>query len=537
MDSIRTALSKNHFFSLKDILESTEYPPLRVLTICPNPDEVEIKHVTSIERTTKGFIRRGEFVLTTATSWDTPEKFLNFVTEIYAGGAVAIAFSFLDETYTIPQSVLHFAKEKHFTLFQIPWQYRFADVIYYIQMQIENRQVIAVETWNELQNALLSSYLQHETLNKAITLISDHLQADVLLTDKQNCPIADSTHAVSKRDPVPMETLNAYYLYTTLMQRGYVLAKVYLKKEHITPQEIESFKPFSSNILIPLTLWFDRKNIIKNTQAQLIDDLIWELANGSFRYSEDNLTQARMLGLHLNVPYRCIVGRICSEEYATNSWLDDNIFGLKEAVIQARWSAMVTIRNRYVIAYIGEKENPEAYIKRFSEAISKYEPRLGCTWGVSDLRKERDFDKLFMEARLCANICRVEQGPGNTYYSENTRLFQMLLPILKDQNTMATVQRKLDILLNQKETERKEIVRILNTFYRNNCNTSATARELFYSRQTLRYKLKKIEELFNMSFDLHDQVLYLELCLRLYDFYGSMATLDLGESFPADQES
>ena len=153
MDKVRNAILNSHFFSLKDLLESEDYPPLRILTICPNPEAVEIKHITSIERTTKGFIRRGEFVLTTATAWDTPEKFLNFVKEIYANGAVAIAFSFLDSDHIVPEAALQFAKEMQFTLIQIPWQYRFADVIYHVQTLIENRKTIIADAWNELQNA------------------------------------------------------------------------------------------------------------------------------------------------------------------------------------------------------------------------------------------------------------------------------------------------------------------------------------------------------------------------------------------------
>lgn len=529
MRKVRNAVLQNPFFSLEDLLKSDDYPPLKVLTICPNPNEVEIKHITSIERTTKGFIRRGEFVLTTATSWDTTDKFLTFVKEIYTGGAVAIAFSFLDDDYEVPDCVLQFAREKQFTMIQIPWQYRFADVIFYVQTQIENRQAIIADAWNDLQNDLLKLYLQHETLDKAIRLISNHLKADVLLTDNQNILLADSSSSFSTSDQLSSKTLSGYYLYTTLVQRGFVLANVYLKKEHISPQEIETLKPFSSNILMPITLWFDRNNIVKTTQAQLIDDLIWELANGTFHYNEDNLTHARMLGLHLNVPYRCLVGRICSEEYATSSWLDHNIFGLKEAIIQARWSAMVTVRNRYIIAFIGEKESPEAYIKRFSEAIADFDPNLQCTWGISDLREEGAFDKLFAEARLCANICKIEKGPGNTYYPENTKLFRIFQPALKDPDTMTMVQKTLRSLHDLKDDARKEMIRILSTYYLNNHNTSATARDLFYSRQTLRYKLKKIEELFHISLEQHEEMLYLELCLRLSDFYDGITTLHLND--------
>jgi len=64
---------------------------------------------------------------------------------------------------------------------------------------------------------------------------------------------------------------------------------------------------------------------------------------------------------------------------------------------------------------------------------------------------------------------------------------------------------------------------ILNCYFKNNFNVCETARELYYNRQTLRYKLKKAEDLLGISFQKHEQALYTELCMRLCGFRSNDA--------------
>ena len=142
------------FFSLKDLIEMKEYAPTRIFSLAPNPEQIEVRHVTSIERATKGFIRRGEYVLTTAVYWTTEEKFLQFVKEIYLGGAVAIAFSFMENADGVPESVKEFARERQFTLIQL----RAIPLCRHHRgraqaHRAQQRQII--ESWNELQNSFL----------------------------------------------------------------------------------------------------------------------------------------------------------------------------------------------------------------------------------------------------------------------------------------------------------------------------------------------------------------------------------------------
>lgn len=511
------------FFSLKDLIEMKEYAPTRIFSLAPNPEQIEVRHVTSIERATKGFIRRGEYVLTTAVYWTTEEKFLQFVKEIYLGGAVAIAFSFMENVDGVPESVKEFARERQFTLIQLPWQYRFADIIADVLKRIERQQRQIIESWNELQNELLTAYLHHSTLHAAVRIIAKHLHEVVLLTDPQRRPLALSAGSPGA-EPLSPEKLADFHYFSALTQKNLVLGHLYLGKQQLTAQQIETLKPFSSSILVPILLWFDREDIIQSTRTSLIDDLIWELAGGGFGYREEDFTRARMLGLHLNHLYKCVVGYVCiGKEDVSDVWLDENADKLKQHLIQARWSALMTVQNHYIIAFIGGDEDPYAYMRSFLAAAAAFDPSLGCAWGVSNDNAGKTFEAIYREAKLCANVCRVEQGPGHAYSPADTAIYRMLLPALKSAEASRNAEEFLAPLLETGEDKRTEMLHILNCYFKNNFNVCETARELYYNRQTLRYKLKKAEDLLGISFQKHEQALYTELCMRLCGFRSNDA--------------
>jgi PucR family transcriptional regulator, purine catabolism regulatory protein len=65
------------------------------------------------------------------------------------------------------------------------------------------------------------------------------------------------------------------------------------------------------------------------------------------------------------------------------------------------------------------------------------------------------------------------------------------------------------------EDTARGLIETLETFLRENGNTSQAARSLFLNRHSLMYRLRKIEALTGRSLDSHDDRFILELSLRL----------------------
>jgi DNA-binding PucR family transcriptional regulator len=67
-------------------------------------------------------------------------------------------------------------------------------------------------------------------------------------------------------------------------------------------------------------------------------------------------------------------------------------------------------------------------------------------------------------------------------------------------------------------------VETLETFLRENGNTSSAARALFLNRHSLMYRLRKIEALTGRSLDRHDDRFIFELSIRLRRMASSQRT-------------
>ena len=63
------------------------------------------------------------------------------------------------------------------------------------------------------------------------------------------------------------------------------------------------------------------------------------------------------------------------------------------------------------------------------------------------------------------------------------------------------------------------LLKTLTEFIRTNYNTSQTARNLHIHRQSLLYRLEKIETLTNLSLDRHDDLFILEVFTRIFSSY------------------
>ena len=64
-----------------------------------------------------------------------------------------------------------------------------------------------------------------------------------------------------------------------------------------------------------------------------------------------------------------------------------------------------------------------------------------------------------------------------------------------------------------------ELMATLAEYIKNNYNTSLTARELHIHRQSLLYRLEKIEALTGMSLKSHRDMFLLEVCTRIFMDY------------------
>ena len=466
------------------------------------------------------FIRKNEMVISIATPY---VKNDSLMTEFIEGLVNAEASIFLlaipnDDVISLSERNRKLAEEAGLPVLQIPWELRFADICEAVLNLLHVDYDAAVEEMKSLQTDILNSFLSGNKLETAVKIISDYLGCSVAITDNLDQLMAGTSKAINKNE-IPLSVTGHLY--------GHLYIQV---------QNTQRKKDLLRHTLSPLlSLWFYKDELIEATQLMARDDLIWSLANGSNPDSESLQRTAKLMGLHLNRKYACIIGRISPNtrisEHYQKTWIESNINLIRDTFAStAKYlgrEAMITHRKNAIVAYI--EVIPSAGKKQIIRFLDTLESNLSLTsrnlaffWGVSEIRDEpTDFRNYYLHAKLAADLCTNDTRFIKRFFYENTLIYNMMSTLSSNEDFL---QKTYDILTPIIEYDKTKSINLMETLrvYLSCKNISETARRLSRHRQTLLYQLEKIEDLTGLSLKDNDELFLLEVCLRLQMDFSSV---------------
>jgi len=517
-------------FTLKDFKSLPCIYDVEVLTARENIERVPIEHIAVIELPVEDFIRDNELVLTTAIGClDDIELFISFVKNVYLSKAAALVLSIKDKNYKVPQDVIEYAESINFPILRIPWDCRFSEIIEAVLIKIREYNKEKSELYINIQKELLSSYLNSMDLSRAAHILSIYLDASIVIVD-----VDYIIKGASKNIDVDLINMSS------LLKDFQVLANIQIKDTlygYVLTPEKNKTSLFDTNdfeyyLTMPLSLWFDKENVIDSTKLKLASDFIWNLALDKFDSEESMNTKARLMGFNLQKPYTCIIGEFAflgnmSQPDLNYKSLHNN--EMKDIVNQIRLlgqsfnrDIMITYRDNFVLLYIENTQcDTVVNIHRFLDAVDdnlkNYHPFLRWFWGISEIKYEKtNFSKYYFDAKLALDLSQktTDRKTRNTY--EDTNILRILACLSKENEILEMVNSVLKNLIDYDKSKNSRLMVTLKAFINNNYNISRTARALHLHRQSLIYRLEKIKELTNLDLDNHDNLFLIETCTRLY---------------------
>lgn len=516
-------------FTIKDFIKLNCFNDISILTGKEKIDNIPIEHIAVIELPVDDFIRQNELVLTTAIGclYDT-ELFLSFVKSVYLSKAAGLVLSVKDENYIIPQQIINYAESIDFPILVIAWKYRFAEIVEKTITCIKKYDKEKKHFFDKIQKNLLSIYLESKDLSSAAQIISKHLQLPIIIVDVDYTIKGSSEH------------VNTYSLQLDALMNDFeVLANIqikdtihgYLLKSIKNQSHVPVTKDFEYLLTMPLSLWFEKENIINSTKLKLVSDFVWNLALDKFNSLESLNTKAKLMGFNLLKPYTCIVGEIKLDTfinqinpnhiYSINSKMNNIVNKIRLLAVSHNKEIMITSNDNLILFYLENtkyetKLSIYKFLDNIDNMIKDIDQSLRCFWGISEIKyKETNFHKYYLNARMALNISHKTVNNNRSSY-EDTSLLKILSKLIKEEEINEIVSSILDGLIEYDKSKNSVLLKTFKTFTKNNYNISKTARELHLHRQSLIYRLDKIEKLTNLSLEKHENLLLLELCSRLY---------------------
>lgn len=474
--------------------------------------DVEVTEISVIETPVEDFVRPGELVLSTAIGCGHDERMLKeFVTDIMQSRAAGLAIATGRFVERIPQSIISVAQEYDFPLLELPWQTRFADIMRHVLNQLQN----------DLPNADDSLAKNLPIENQMAKECACQLAGDVILVDPHGVLIdqcltygalLDIDHKVVDTETEEFsysrssqslltirmgnQEFGIYPVFSSRKLMGYLLASL---KGHAP----------SDYLLTQIALWllsyYEQRQQTQKRTSDLVNDLLLQ-----HRPWPMLALEAQGLGHDLNHPFTCMTTSCVishPERYAD----------IEASLNASHVSALISITNTEIILFIDQVQ-PVSMLEIISRLSHlRDEKNQLLTWGIGDAYLGAEgFKKSFDEARLAQEMA-IKQGL-QYFFFQDLSPNKAIERLSNDPNMLNLVRSTLGSLMEYDHTRNTDLLYTLSTYIEQRTNVSKTSRQLNVHRQSLLYRLRKIEMLTHRSLEDPDTLFLFDLCLRLHSF-------------------
>lgn len=512
-------------FTLQDLLQAKLIPELQLLT-APQPfstisiDAVSIQSIYDIP--VKNFIHENDLVLASGLGCAQEEEtYFQFVSEAHDARAGAIGLAFQTPDYHLPASIIDRASAMGIPVFSIPWHIRFADIQDSVTSVIRHART---RVFTDLQTLLFNLSFDSQSLDAAAQAISRSIHLPVRITNLDGQTLGASA--------LPEGTTQV--LETKIDLNGTTVGYLVLLRHPEAEEDFPESETLSRFVCFPLSLWFYRKNIENLTITHMKNDFVWNLANQNYSSFEEMAYQARQLHFDLGRPYTCLLLEIRQPDIPEDigiSYINDLAAKseemqnfLAELGKSMHLKVMISSRMPQIMIYLENRPSQdnsiEYFIGKAEQALAQHLPESKPYWGISESAVDTtDFSALYNHAVLALSYSLHSQNQQYRFTYQDTKQAQITMLLSRDPALRADACAVVETLNAYSNPSGIDLFGTLETFIQCNYNISLTAREMYIHRQSLLYRLSKIEELTGMSLRNHRDLFLLEIYCHIYTGY------------------
>jgi hypothetical protein len=284
--------------------------------------------------------------------------------------------------------------------------------------------------------------------------------------------------------------------------KGYMALLEYEKT--ITPIDQEVLK-FVSSII---ALEFAKSDAISKARGHLGQELLGDLVKGNI--SSETIAQSRVKSLDWRLGEHLQIVLIGNKE---NRRIGGEYYDSVQSIILRHLPAskISFASNHIVILATG---NSQDMLKGVLPTLEKFCCLHSLCLGIGRSYKTlMEVSLSYKEAQKALLLASSIKRPGIVHYYEDLAVYDLLINVKSDYQIHPGLQK----LVEYDKNNGTDYVKTLSTYLRNYKNLSQTADDLFLHRNTILYRLNKIEEILQSSLDNHSLCLQLELGILLLD--------------------
>lgn len=516
-----------------------------------------VEWMTATEGPVKDFVRADEIILTTGVECDNIEKLMLFVEEVYEAKAAALAIATGKFIKEVPEKVVQFARKHQFILIELPWDVRFTDIQRETTKAINQKAHEHLEEAQQMQERLYDYVVQGKELSDIIQYVENVLQCEIVFTDHYG-RIKSSTvqfpeerldqwKKASHENETSKQRFESYQLEKVPYQNGYFIKKdidtnveqisegyyIIYFPDHISldVNQIQTIESLASATAV----WLSREDAIVKTELRLKNQFIWDLAKSKeVVHDEKAQTRANLFGFQLDIPYVCIVGYSEQLDLNNSDHYDDTYYSktivseIEEEIrqIAQRLNRQIafTIDENNLVIFFEAKIKEDVLVQRFIHEVNDRLEGLAenavFSWGIGqDADGIKVFHSSYEKALSALEMVMLQKEPGDVLRFEETRLNRLLLHLTNDETVLEITQAAIQPLIEYEAERGIDLIETFIVYDAEKRNVSQAARALNLHRQSLLYRLEKINQLTNLSVENPNDAFLLNISIKIHQVH------------------
>jgi len=507
-------------------------------------------HIVDIPDVLELTFRGGELLLTTAYALkdaaDLQQRLIPALVEKgLAGMVVAIGRYF----HRIPPDMVAAADELNFPIIEVPWELPFIEVTEALFQRLISEQYELLRRSFRIHQTLTQVALKGEGMDSLARTLAQLLGRSVIIEDADLTMLAYATLGPvdearqqsigeGRSTPEVLTELEQQGLFTALradprprrvpplphlgmtMERiiapimvgddiyGYVWV---IAGDH--PLEELDFRAIEHAATVG-ALILVREQAVREAEQRLQGDFLDALLSNTGQGDALLVQRAAQLGYDLSRPHQVLM--IGSDDEASPRSLNavDHLLG--RVLSRREETALVTRRQeRLVVVLEGDETAGKALAQELREAASHLSSSFSIGIGRS-YSSLADLHRSYAEAEEALHLGRLTAGPGHVTAFSDLGFLHWLYHLPPECRRENPYLDKVQALAAHDAERHSELLPTLEAYLDLGGNAQRTATHLFIHRNTLLYRLKRIEEICQV--DLNDPLTRLNLHLALKQF-------------------
>jgi purine catabolism regulator len=327
---------------------------------------------------------------------------------------------------------------------------------------------------------------------------------------------------IEQRSTWPNTQLRLFLLpvYQNQQLVNYLVVKQPASVDSLPLDLLAKLESFQSIYLLKKAFYTEFQKANSHYQNLILEELIrMDTPN-----DEERKQLSVTLGVHLEKNYRVLLVKNLNEDDSSLTIeRNDRYIAFRNNLKQQSFmndNILVFSRKDYLVFLLAESfKQTDLFLNQLVDYLDSYNEKASWALGISDLNPYWQLHTGWKEAQQALHFIRSNTSSQRIQYYQNLGILKMFANDQGQLNTLYVQQMLSDYLapiLANDAKQHSQLYKTLETFFETNFSHISTSKILYIHKNTLRARLKRIEELLKIDLKNTDHLMNIHIALKLY---------------------